>query len=276
MQCSYYPELVRVFYCNLTFMKNKIFSYVKGKELAIDFKMLSSIYSHLPFTRTIVEARFQCDLEGYIKKDFYYSMCSYSKREIDLCKQRSVGETVRNRDILSTGNLNLEDHLLHYLLSYVIVPKFSNHSKLRDMELQLMYALKHNVQINWTLMIMRQMWTFTNNHRPLPYAMLITAILEHFDMSSIGESKILLDAWDNKIDVDVIQKMGLFRDPIDMIKNSMPSNQMIMDELFSLRCYITTRMDAHDAANQQVQMELQCLSNQMDYMDLFDESTEPE
>ncbi|KAF1860098.1 hypothetical protein Lal_00033692 [Lupinus albus] len=37
---------------------------------------------------------------------------------------------------------------------------------------------------------------------------------------------------------------------------SMPSNQMIMDELFSLRGYITNRMDALDAQNQQIQYEL--------------------
>ncbi|KAF1894523.1 hypothetical protein Lal_00039609 [Lupinus albus] len=80
--------------------------------------------------------------------------------------------------------------------------------------------------------------------------------------------------------------MRFFRDPVDMIykhridhqiassKNpfvdpptqqhssfpiesssstSMPSNQMIMDQLFSLRDYIITLIDTFDVANQQVQ-----------------------
>ncbi|KAF1866301.1 hypothetical protein Lal_00024305 [Lupinus albus] len=36
----------------------------------------------------------------------------------------------------------------------------------------------------------------------------------------------------------------------------MPTNEMIMYELFSLRGYITTRMGAIDAKNEQVQVEL--------------------
>ncbi|KAF1868065.1 hypothetical protein Lal_00034006 [Lupinus albus] len=47
-----------------------------------------------------------------------------------------------------------------------------------------------------------------------------------------------------------------------------PSNQMIMDELFSLRGYISNRMDALDAQNQQVQIEHQRLSYKINMMDL--------
>ncbi|KAF1885834.1 hypothetical protein Lal_00042708 [Lupinus albus] len=95
-----------------------------------------------------------------------------------------------------------------------------------------------------------------------------------------------------KFDVDVIHKMGFCRNltdqvykhrsdkhtaPVDLTANvslnplaqqsyafhtesssyaQMSSNQMIMDELFSLRGYISSRMDALDAQNQQVQIEL--------------------
>ncbi|KAF1866059.1 hypothetical protein Lal_00013495 [Lupinus albus] len=62
----------------------------------------------------------------------------FFKEEIDLHKQMALGETVKNRDILAIGNLNLEDRLLHYFLSYIIIPKFSNHSQINDIELQLM------------------------------------------------------------------------------------------------------------------------------------------
>ncbi|KAF1881698.1 hypothetical protein Lal_00032169 [Lupinus albus] len=111
--------------------------------------------------------------------------------------------------------------------------------------------------------------------------------------SSAREYKTLLDARDRKIDVDVIHNMGFFQDPTNMIykhcsehhtapsenlsveppsqqyssfpveyasSGSMPSNLMVMGELFSLRCYITTRMDAPDVATQQVKEELRYLS----------------
>ncbi|KAF1881637.1 hypothetical protein Lal_00039854 [Lupinus albus] len=168
----------------------------------------------------------------------------FFKEEIEMRKKIALGETVRNRDILAVGNLNLEDRLLHYFLSFDIIPKYSNHSQINDMELKLMYALKHNLDINWAL---------TN-----------------FGVSMAGESKITLNARHRKIDVDVIHKMVFFRDlthrvhkhrndklaaPVDPTtkvsvnppaqqpfnfhtesssSSQMPSNQMIMDELFSL------------------------------------------
>ncbi|KAF1881642.1 hypothetical protein Lal_00039859 [Lupinus albus] len=88
----------------------------------------------------------------------------------------------------------------------------------------------------------------------------MTAILEHFGVYIVGESKILFDDGDSKIDVDVIHKIGFFRDPTDMI--------------YKHHSYITTRMDTFDAANQQVQAELRRLSNRLDYMNLDDDNVE--
>nr|UBX54608.1 NRT1/ PTR FAMILY 4.2-like protein [Lupinus angustifolius] len=56
----------------------------------------------------------------------------------------------------------------------------------------------------------------------------------------------------------------------------MPSNQMIMDELISLRGYITNQMDAFDSQNQKIQLELHRLSYKMSSMDVDDDSSEPE
>ncbi|KAF1859997.1 hypothetical protein Lal_00027845 [Lupinus albus] len=46
-----------------------------------------------------------------------------------------------------------------------------------------------------------------------------------------------------------------------------PTNQMIMDD---------TRMNAHDAKNQQVLVELRVFSNRYDYIELDDDSDELE
>ncbi|KAF1860332.1 hypothetical protein Lal_00037671 [Lupinus albus] len=54
--------------------------------------------------------------------------------EIEQRKQQGFDETVKNRDILSAGYLKLEERLLHYFMSYVILPKFSNHSQISDIE----------------------------------------------------------------------------------------------------------------------------------------------
>ncbi|KAF1862544.1 hypothetical protein Lal_00033447 [Lupinus albus] len=229
--------------------------------------------------------------------------------EIEQRKQQGFGETVKNRDILSDGYLKFEDHLLHYFLSFVILPKFSNHSQISDIELQLVYAMKYNIKINWAQMIMRQMWTVRGSQSPLPYAIFITNILKHFKVSTNGETKAALNLRESKIDVEVVHKMGFSIDPHDRrtykhrtdrptapIANQpeltipnptkfhaqsssstvMPSNQMIMDELFSLRGYITNRMDALDAHNQQIQYELHRLSSKLSSMDDDEDNSKPE
>ncbi|KAF1858799.1 hypothetical protein Lal_00013722 [Lupinus albus] len=57
---------------------------------------------------------------------------------------------------------------------------------------------------------------------------------------------------------------------------AMPTNQMIMDELVSLRGYITTRMDAFDTQSQQIHYELHRLSSRPGNMDVDEDSSEAE
>ncbi|KAF1896220.1 hypothetical protein Lal_00027287 [Lupinus albus] len=103
-------------------------------------------------------------------------------------------------------------------------------------------------------------------------------ILEYFGVSLDGETKVALNLRESKIDIEVVHKMGFTLDPVtrrtyrhrtdrptaptehpeptildqpevqapSSSSVVMPSNQMIMDELVSLRGYITTRMDAID------------------------------
>ncbi|KAF1892830.1 hypothetical protein Lal_00035474 [Lupinus albus] len=130
-----YPELVRVFYCNMNFRKNLMTSHVKGKDIVLDIKTFSSICCDIPMTGDITGFGLVCDWDDYDRKKFYLSICRISKEEIERRKQQSLGETFKNRDILSAGYLTLEDHLIHYFLTYVILPKFSNHSQISDIEL---------------------------------------------------------------------------------------------------------------------------------------------
>ncbi|KAF1888584.1 hypothetical protein Lal_00011358 [Lupinus albus] len=156
---------------------------------------------------------------------------------------------------------------------------------------------------------MRQMWSVRGSQSPLPYVIFITKILEHFGVSTIGETKFTLNLHESKIVFEVIHKMGFSIVPHDRRtyrhrtdrptapstdqpeptnKNpaefhaqsstsaAIPSNQMIMDELFSLRGYITIRMDALDAQNQQIQYELHRLSSKQSSMNVDEDSSELE
>ncbi|KAF1858685.1 hypothetical protein Lal_00044718 [Lupinus albus] len=288
-----YPKLVRVFYCNMNFRKNLMTSHVKGKDIVLDMKTFSSICCDIQMIGDITGFGLVCEWDDYDRKKFYLSICRISKEEIERRKQQSLGETVKNRDIISTGYLTLEDRLIHYFLSYVILPKFSNHSQISDIELQLMYAIKFNIKINWTKMIMNQMWHVRDSQSPLPYAIFITKILEHFGVPLQGETKVALNLRESKVDIEVVHKMRFVIDhvtrrtykhrtdrqpaPTDepeptaapnqpeshaqsSSSAAMPTNQMIMDELVSFRGYITTRMDAFDTHSHQIHYELLRLS----------------
>ncbi|KAF1892934.1 hypothetical protein Lal_00035518 [Lupinus albus] len=209
-----YPELVRAFYCNMNFRKNLMTSHVKGKDIVLDMKTFSSIFCDIPMIGDITGFGLVCEWDDYDRKKFYHSICRISKEEIERRKQQSLGETVKNRDILSAGYLTLEDCLIHYFLSYVILPKFSNHLQISDIELQLMYAINFNIKINWTNIIMTQMWHIRGSQNPLPYAIFITKILEHFGVSLDCETKVAINLHESKVDIEVVHEMGFVIDPV--------------------------------------------------------------
>ncbi|KAF1863150.1 hypothetical protein Lal_00043815 [Lupinus albus] len=115
-----YPDLVR----------NLLTSHVKGKDIVLDTKTLVQICCDIPMEGDIIGFGLVCEWDDYDRKRFYISLCRISKEEIEQRKQQGYGETVKNRDILSTGYLKLEERLLHYFMSY-------NHSQISDIELQL-------------------------------------------------------------------------------------------------------------------------------------------
>ncbi|KAF1888563.1 hypothetical protein Lal_00011337 [Lupinus albus] len=289
-----YPELLRVFYCNMNFRKNLMTSHVKGKDIVLDIKTFSSLCCDILMIGDITGFILVCEYDDYDHRKFYISICRISKEEIERQKQQSLGETVKNRDILSTGYLTLEDRLVHYFLTYVILPKFSNHSQ---------------IKINWDKTIMQQMWHVRGSQSLLPYAIFITKILEHFGVSLDGETKVALNLRESKVDVEVVHKIRFVIYPVtrrtykhrtdcqptptnepepttepnqpeshapSSSSAAMPTNQMIMDELLSLRGYITTRMNAFDTQSQQIHYELHRLSTRLSNMHVDDGSSEPE
>ncbi|KAF1881716.1 hypothetical protein Lal_00032187 [Lupinus albus] len=291
-----------------TSKKNLMTSHVKGKHIVLDIQTFSSICCDIPMTGDITCFGLVCDGDDYDRKRFYLSICRIPKEEIERRKQQSLGDTVNNRDILSAGYLTPEERLVHFFLSYVILPKFSNHSQISDIKLQLMYAIKYNIKINWAKIIMQKMWHVRGSQSLLPYAIFITKILEYFDVSLDGETKLALNLRESMSDIEVVHKMGFVLDPVTRRTNkhhtdrqtaptdqqklttsdqpefqapsssyaAMPYNQMIMDELVSLQGYITTRMDAFDTQTQQFHYELHHLLSRLSNMDIDEDSFEPE
>ncbi|KAF1879086.1 hypothetical protein Lal_00047758 [Lupinus albus] len=152
------------------------------------------------------------------------------------------------------------------------------------------------------------MWHVRGSQSSLPYAIFITKILEHFGVSLEGETKVTLNLRESKVGIEVVHNMRFVINPItrrtykhrtdrqtaptDQPESTalnqleshasssssavMPSNQMIMDELVSLRDDISTRMDDFDTQNQQIHYVLHHLSSRLSNMDVDEDSYEPE
>ncbi|KAF1870571.1 hypothetical protein Lal_00025777 [Lupinus albus] len=60
---------------------------------------------------------------------------------------------------------------------------------------------------------MNQIWHVRGSQSPLPYAIFITKILEHFGVPLEGETKVALNFRESKVDIEVVHKMGFVIDP---------------------------------------------------------------
>ncbi|KAF1869504.1 hypothetical protein Lal_00038427 [Lupinus albus] len=139
-------------------------------------------------------------------------------------------------------------------------------------------------------MIMRQMWNVCGTQNLLS----IRCTLD-------GETKVALNLRESNIHIEVVHKMGFSLDPVThrtyrhctnrptapteqpeptildqpevqapcSSSATMASNHMIMDELVSLRGYITTRVDA-------IHYEHHHLSSRLNSMDIDEDSSELE
>ncbi|KAF1898731.1 hypothetical protein Lal_00015474 [Lupinus albus] len=226
-----YPELVRVFYCNMNFRKNLMTSHVKGKDILLDMKIFSSICCDIPMIGDIIGFGLVCEWDDYDRKKFYLSICRISKEEIERRKQQSLGETVKNRDILYAGYLMLEDRETKVALN------------LRESKVDIEVVHKMGFVID---PVTRRTYKHRTDRQPAP-----TDEPEPIAAPNQPESHAQSSA-----------------------SAAMPINQMIMDELVSLRGYITTRMDAFDTQSQQIHYELHRLSSRLSNMDIDEDSSE--
>ncbi|MED6116146.1 hypothetical protein PIB30_097438 [Stylosanthes scabra] len=93
----------------------------------------------------------------------------------------------------TVGLLNVEHRLLHYFLTYVLVPRSGNHSLILDEDLEIMWRMVNGQQINWVHLIVTHMRrTKPGNTKGLPYAILWTAIFKYvgINLSQADKKKL--------------------------------------------------------------------------------------
>ncbi|KAF1869306.1 hypothetical protein Lal_00018399 [Lupinus albus] len=273
----FYIELIRVFYCNLKLENEALYSYVKGKHIALTLTEFGECLS-LPSTGAMLGSFIECPWSGFNKREFYFSLRRFSEAEISRKRSRSAAGS--SRETLGVGNLTVENRLLHYFLEYIIFQKGSNYSRVNDFELQLLYGILNMESINWSFVIFQLMINQTAKSGPLPYAFAITRILQKFNVDFTIELKTPFSIKEHRIDLTSLGKMQIVEAPDGSLRHkdqqveddapleapaqpaplapqdlgNSPDYQSIMDELagqraelINMRAYMTTRMDHIDS-----------------------------
>ncbi|VFQ79938.1 unnamed protein product [Cuscuta campestris] len=70
------------------------------------------------------------------------------------------------------------------LLEEILKPRKFNHTTLSQEDTKTIHAMIHDANLNWCKFVMTHMFTATSDNRPLPYALLVMAILDEFHIKT--------------------------------------------------------------------------------------------
>ncbi|MED6128620.1 hypothetical protein PIB30_099669, partial [Stylosanthes scabra] len=102
-----------------------------------------------------------------------------------------------------------EMRVLHYLLNYVLIPRSSGHSHVKDEDVITMWAMVNDIKINWTYFIVQHMLRFKKglSTSGFGYVCLWTRIFRYLNIDVSGEEvKRMVPT--NIINIHTIHHMG--------------------------------------------------------------------
>lgn len=175
----------------MTYDNGVISLYVKGRPINFNAEELGNF---LDISNEGLEFKMNktLSLQGYDKKEFYYSIARLSEHEFFQNRKKIQGGRLPEKNSWFVGIFFIDDMLLHYTLGYVISPKYSNHSTMSDNEMQILYTIKNNIQVNWAYLILEHMDTYNQDTIELPYAFFVTKILEYFGVNVSNERRVTI------------------------------------------------------------------------------------
>lgn len=143
---------------------------------------------------------------NYEKMEYYYQICRFPKETI-------VGNQRNARMLCYSKNLSISDRMLHYIISYVLIPKDSNHAQINDLEMQMLFAIKNKIRIDWILTIMYHLQQQLSLSTRLPYARLISRILEMTNLDLNREPCTKMRSTANEInEITIVKNTGIIKD----------------------------------------------------------------
>lgn len=189
-----------MFYSNLASDGKSVHTTINGRKLKLPSSMISEVLGLVPSGTTLYDPEDERWNE-YNKRSFYLSLARIPPHEAHARRVRLHGGNLPERENWSAGIFNIDDRMFHYFLVYVLFPRAGNHCLVTDLELQVMYAVKKGISLHWGRLIILHMGSFDHKSKYLPYAWIITRILEHYETNLSGYECLKMDSGHHRISV---------------------------------------------------------------------------
>ena len=176
-----FPDLVREFYHNLKLIPDEfgditLTSHVLSKNISLTVQQFGELLGIPHEGLVLVNGVIPHDWLPYNKVEVFINMCRPNQ-------QNTARQQLLSSSNLFGSNLSVSDRMLHLIIAYVLFPKNSNHSRINELELMVLNALRRRCSVNWALSIMYHMQLMESLDGGLPYARAISHILENADVN---------------------------------------------------------------------------------------------
>ena len=194
MKLLYYEDLVRVFYKNMKITPlGHLAIEICGKRINInqlDWTNIANLrYDGVKLTFKMIPEKVNFDRA--------------------LVLPSMIREDVQSKNVRNASSLKMNDRLLHYTWVHIWCPRGSNFSQLLNEDIFMLWCIKNNIMINWPHYIMQHMIKCRNNNMPLPYAILITRILQVYGFDLSNKQAIML-CWNRYFGKRSMTKLNIF------------------------------------------------------------------
>ena len=89
---------------------------------------------------------------------------------------------------LLAGSIGLDNRLVHYICVRILCPRLYNLAQLTESDIIVMWAFLTRRNIDWGHFVRFCMMLAKKDGEPLPFASLVTCILEHINVPLDGET----------------------------------------------------------------------------------------
>ncbi|VFQ85685.1 unnamed protein product [Cuscuta campestris] len=169
---DYHPFLVRAFYSNLKKDEDgSLISNVNGVEIYLNEENIQ-ILTGL--------RRDGQDLGLYVGEE---GARFNEATLLELVGIRNFVPTPQQRRPTITS-MSPVYRFIFYVLTQILKPRKFNHTTLSQEDTKTLHAMINNANINWCKFVMTHMFNATSDNRPLPYALLVMAILDEFHIKT--------------------------------------------------------------------------------------------